>query len=100
MTRVVDDLCGVELSEGGVACILERAGEAAQPPAAQIGQQVQQSEVIGSDETSARVQGKNWWQWVFRSEAGVKGHNVAVVAVARKLAELVWTLLAREREYC
>jgi transposase len=59
VTQVMDDLCGVELSEGGVACILERAGEAAQPPAAQIGQQVQQSEVIGSDETSARVQGRN-----------------------------------------
>jgi transposase len=70
VTQVVDDLCGVELSEGGVACILERAGKAAQVQAAQIGQRVAQSQVIGSDETSARVHGRNWWQWVFRSEAG------------------------------
>lgn len=26
--------------------------------------------MIGSDETSARVQGRNWWQWVFVSQAG------------------------------
>lgn len=29
----LDDLFGVELSEGGIGCILQRAGEAAQPPA-------------------------------------------------------------------
>lgn len=28
-----------------------------------------------------------------------RGHNVAVVAVSRKLAELVWHLLTKEREY-
>jgi transposase len=26
---------------------------------------VRQSKVIGSDETSARVHGRNWWEWVF-----------------------------------
>ena len=30
-----------------------------------------QSAVIGSDETSARVAGRTWWQWVFRSVVGV-----------------------------
>jgi len=39
-----------------------QAGEAEK-----IGEQVRQSKVIGSDETSGRVQGKNWWQWVFVS---------------------------------
>lgn len=29
----------------------------------------------------------------------LRGHNVAVVGVARKLAELVWHLLTKEREY-
>ncbi len=47
--------------------ILERAGNAAQPDAEIIGEQVRQSAVIGSDETSARVNGRNWWEWVFRS---------------------------------
>ena len=72
--RIVEamrDLCGVELSEGGINAILRRASEAAQPKAETIKQAVASSEIIGSDETSARVKGRTWWQWVFRSAAGV-----------------------------
>lgn len=72
--RIVEtmrDLWGVELSEGGVNAILRRGGKAAQPVADNISEAVAQSEIIGSDETSARVCGRNWWQWVFRSVAGV-----------------------------
>lgn len=61
------ELFGVALSEGGQACILERAGRAAQPLAAAIQGELRQAAVVGSDETSARVNGRNWWQWVFRS---------------------------------
>lgn len=72
--RIVEtmrDLCGVELSQGGINCILRRAGGAAQPQADQIAEQVAESAIIGSDETSARVKARNWWQWVFRSDAGI-----------------------------
>ena len=72
--RIVEtmrDLCGVELSEGGINAILRRGGETAQSEADQISEAVAHSEIIGSDETSARVSGRNWWQWVFRSVAGV-----------------------------
>jgi len=41
---------------------MQRAGEAAQPVATEIGVQVVQSAVIGSDETSTRVAGRTWWQ--------------------------------------
>jgi hypothetical protein len=51
--------------------MLRCAGEAAQPVAAAIGGQVSQSAVIGSDETSARVARRNWWQRVFLSVVGV-----------------------------
>jgi transposase len=71
VTQVCRDLWGVEVSEGGASAMLRRAGEAAQPVAAAIGGQVSQSAVIGSDETSARVAGRNWWQWVFLSVVGV-----------------------------
>jgi transposase len=50
---------------------VERAGRVAQAEAETIGKQVRQSQVIGSDETSVRVHGKNWWQWVFVGEKGV-----------------------------
>jgi len=65
------ELFGVNLSEGGQACILERAGQAAQPVAETIRAQVLQSPVIGSDETGARVDGRTWWQWVFASSQAI-----------------------------
>ncbi len=71
VTQLCHDLFGVAVSEGGASAILQRAGEAAQPAAVAIGAQVAQSAIIGSDETSARVAGRTWWQWVFRSVVGV-----------------------------
>ena len=70
LRQICDELFGLELSAGGAVSIVERAGQAAIEEAEAIGEQVRQSQVIGSDETSARVHGKNWWQWVF-----VGGHR-------------------------
>jgi transposase len=71
VTQLCQDLLGVALSEGGASALVQRAGEAAQPVAAEIGTQVAQSAIIGSDETSVRVAGRTWWQWVLRSVVGV-----------------------------
>ena len=65
--EAMETLFGVALSEGGESCIVERGGAAAQHVANEIEQTLRASEVIGSDETSARVKGRNWWQWVFVS---------------------------------
>lgn len=67
LQQVLSDVFGIDLSEGGAVAILERAGAAAQPAAEAIGEQVRHSAVIGSDETSARVHGRNHWEWVFVS---------------------------------
>jgi transposase len=65
------DVYGVKLSEGAVDAILRRAGEKAAPLAETIKEQVLQPDaVVRSDETSARVGARNWWQWVFRSQPG------------------------------
>jgi transposase len=79
----LSDLFNVTLSEGGQACILERAGAAAQPVAEALCEQVLQSPVIGSDETGARLDGQTWWQWVFVSPTAIyhiirpsRGHDV------------------------
>ncbi len=71
VTQLCQDLFGVALSEGGASAVMQRAGVVAQPVAKAIGEQVAQSGVIGSDETSTRVAGRTWWQWVFRSVVGV-----------------------------
>lgn len=63
--RVCEEIFGVTLSKGGAVSIVERAGKLAENEAETIGEQVRQSKVIGSDETSARVHGRNWWEWVF-----------------------------------
>jgi len=68
LLKICEELFGLTLSAGGAVSIVERAGKAAQAEAEAIGERVRQSEVIGSDETSARVHGKNWWQWVFVGE--------------------------------
>jgi transposase len=65
LRQICSELLGLELSVGGAVSIVERAGKAAREEAETIGEQVRQSQVIGSDETSARVHGRNYWQWVF-----------------------------------
>jgi transposase len=65
LTEVCDGLFGLTISEGAIANVLARTGEAFVAPAERIAQEVRRSEVIASDETSARVQGKTWWQWTF-----------------------------------
>ena len=65
LLQICEETFGLRLSPGGAVSIVERAGKLAESEAEVIGEQVRQSKVIGSDETSVRVHGKNWWQWVF-----------------------------------
>jgi transposase len=70
LCRVMRDVFGTSLSEGGAVAIVERAGQAAQPEAQAIGERARQSAVMASDETSARVHGRNHWEWVFIGNGG------------------------------
>jgi transposase len=92
--RIVEtmrDLHGVELSEGAVAQILQRAGEAAQPVAEKIKEQVITGKVIKSDETSARVKAKNWWHWVYISDAGIY-HTIVPTRGAAEIKTVMGSL--------
>jgi transposase len=55
------------VSQGALANALRRVATRLGPPAAAIREQVRASPVIGSDETSARVNGRTHWQWVFQT---------------------------------
>ncbi len=59
------NLHGVELSQGGIDQMMQRAGQAAGIEVETIQTAVQQSTVVNSDETGARVDGRTWWHWVF-----------------------------------
>jgi transposase len=65
LTEVCQGLFGLTISQGAIANILARVGKAIAEPAERIAAEVRASEVIASDETSARVKGKTWWQWTF-----------------------------------
>jgi len=67
LAGLFDGLFGLQLSQGAVANILARAAARLQPQAQAIREQVRSSPVIGSDETGARVDGTNHWQWVFET---------------------------------
>jgi len=67
----LSNLHGVEISQGGIDKIMQRAGRKAQRAVEPITQALQKSKVIYCDETGGRVQGDNWWQWVFASPKAV-----------------------------
>lgn len=65
LTEVCQGLFGLTISQGAIANVLARVGNAIAAPADRVAATVRASEVIASDETSARVKGKTWWQWTF-----------------------------------
>ena len=81
-------LFGLTLSQGAVANIVARAAVGLQTEAQAIGEQVRTSPVIGSDETGARVDGVNRWQWVFET-AQASFHLIAPSRAARVIAHFM-----------
>jgi transposase len=71
LTEVFAGLLGLKISEGAIANMLARAAVPFAARADTIAAHVRASPVIASDETSARVCGKTWWQWVFSSASAV-----------------------------
>jgi transposase len=65
LTEVCQGLFGLTISQGAIANRLARVGQIIAAPAERIAAAVRLSEAIASDETSARVKGKTWWQWTF-----------------------------------
>ena len=71
LVEVFDGLLGLKISEGAIANMLARLAKPFAVVADKIAAIVRNSPVIASDETSARVCGKTWWQWLFASASAV-----------------------------
>ena len=71
LARLMDEVFGLSISEGAIANILARAQAPLVAAADSIAATVRSSPVVGSDETSARVRGKTWWQWVLLSSTAI-----------------------------
>jgi transposase len=65
LAALMGDIFGLAISEGAISNMLARAREPLVAAAAAIQAAVTASPVVCSDETSARVSGKTWWEWVF-----------------------------------
>lgn len=68
LVEVSQELFSLTLSEGAIANALARLAERARPAYAAIAAEVRGSPVQGSDETRARVKGRNHCHWVFQTE--------------------------------
>jgi len=71
LTALMGEMCALTISEGAISNMLLRAREPLLAAAAAIRETVTASPVVCSDETSARVSGKTWWEWVFVSTLAV-----------------------------
>lgn len=68
LQTVLGVLFGLTVSVGGLVNLVKWAGRKLRPVADEILDEIRHSQVVGSDETGARVDGKNQWQWVFVTE--------------------------------
>ena len=65
LAALMGELFALTISEGAISNMLARARGPLLAAAAAIRETVTASRVVCSDETSARVSGKTWWEWVF-----------------------------------
>jgi len=68
LSGLFDHLFGLRISEGALANLFQRVKPRFEGQVAEILARLRRSRLICSDETSARVQGRNQWEWVFQNE--------------------------------
>ena len=61
------DTCNLPISEGSIYNIIERVTKRAMPLYERIKQLIEQSKVVGSDETGVKIDGKMNWGWTWQN---------------------------------
>lgn len=69
LSGLFEHLFGLRISEGALANLFQRLKPRFDEQVAEILARLRRSRLICSDETSARVQGRNQWEWVFQNDA-------------------------------
>jgi transposase len=67
LTNVMNDVFHVSISQGAISNVFEKLLEQLKPRVTEITDAVRDGSGVMSDETSARVSGQTWWEWVFRT---------------------------------
>jgi transposase len=65
LSAVMNDVFHVSISEGAISNSFENVLSKLKPRVTEITDAIRDGSGVMSDETSARVNGKNWWEWVF-----------------------------------
>jgi transposase len=93
---VMQTLFGLVISLGALVNVVRRVARRLEPTAEVIRDEIRHSQVVGSDETGARVNGQNQWQWVFVTDtatyhviADSRGSSV-LAKVMGDAVPLVW----------
>ena len=68
LVRLFRDLFGLVISEGGLNGLFQRSKPYFDRQVADILARLRKSRVVYSDETSVRIDGVNWWNWVFQND--------------------------------
>jgi transposase len=71
LALLMNELFSLSISEGAISNILARARGPLLEATVAIEKVVLASPVVCSDETSVRVKGKTWWEWVFVTTVAV-----------------------------
>ena len=85
---IMKTVFGLDISEGAIANILDRAQAPMVAAAKRIADEVRVADVIASDETSARVAGRKWWQWVMHCSTAIY-HVIADTRGARVITDFL-----------
>ncbi|MFQ4139892.1 IS66 family transposase [Nodosilinea sp. PGN35] len=68
LSQLMENLYGVTISAGAIANLLKRVQAQLAAPVARIVERLRSARLVCSDETSARLNGQNQWEWVFQNE--------------------------------
>ena len=68
LSALMEQLYGLKISEGGIANLLQRVHARLKAPVDNILTRLRSARVVCSDETGARVNGQNQWEWVFQND--------------------------------
>jgi transposase len=67
MQEMFNDIFNINISEGGIHCLLNRFADKVSPVYELIRQRVEQGKVVGTDETGGKVNGKKHWFWTWQT---------------------------------
>lgn len=67
LCQMLQDVFGLKISAGALVNSLQRTSGRLDNPVQSILEQIRASEVVGSDETGLRMNGKNGWMWVVQT---------------------------------